>query len=150
MNKKKIEEIVEMMDKYGLTEIDVEEEGVRIHLKKGVAGGLPAIIPHALAQQISAATKMEEAAPATKQEARNLIEVKAPMVGTFYTAPAPDAPSYVQIGDVVNEGDVLCIIEAMKLMNEIKSEARGKIADILVDSGQPIEFGQVLFRIEPS
>ena len=87
---------------------------------------------------------------ATKQEVKKLTEVKAPMVGTFYNSPAPDAQPYVRIGDIVNEGDVLCIIEAMKLMNEIKCEVKGKIADILIENGQPVEFGQILFHVDQS
>lgn len=79
----------------------------------------------------------------------NMIVVKSPMVGTFYRAPAPDAPPYVEVGDIVKEGQVLCIIEAMKLMNEIKTDCAGKIAKILVENGQPVEYGQHLFLIEP-
>lgn len=145
MNKKKIEEIIELMEKYGLTEIDVEEEGIRIHLKKG-AHGLESIIHQPLPQQVVVTNEGKEAE--TKKEAKNQIEVKAPMVGTFYKSPAPEANPYVEIGDSVKEGDVLCIIEAMKLMNEIKSDIGGKIVDILVENGQPIEFGQVLFLVE--
>jgi len=146
MNKKKIEEMLELMEKYGLSEINIEEEGVKVHLRKGgqnvetlIQPGMP---------QIMAAAKQENV-PETKEEAKNFIEIKAPMVGTFYAAPAPDAQPYVSVGQSINEGDVLCILEAMKLMNEIKSEVKGKIADILVENGYPVEFGQVLFLVEP-
>ena len=90
----------------------------------------------------------EEKARTTK-EAKNLMEIKSPMVGTFYKAPGPDTPPFIEIGDTIKEGDVLCIIEAMKLMNEIKSEVNGKVSDILVENGEPVEFGQVLFLVEP-
>jgi len=154
MNKKRIEEIIELMEKFGLTEIDVEEEGVKIHLKKGFAGGMQGgILQQPVIQHIPAMMNMGESAAAAekasaKPEAANYIEVKAPMVGTFYRAPAPDAEPYVDTGDVIKEGDILCIIEAMKLMNEIKSEVSGKIVKVLVENGQPVEFGQVLFHVE--
>lgn len=150
MNKKKIEEMIDLMEKHGLDEIDVEEEGVRIHLKKSPSGGY-AQVTHAVSPAQSAAPVIlpGETKAETKQEAKNLIEIKSPMVGTFYKAPAPEAPPYVEIGKEIKEGDILCIIEAMKLMNEIKSEVKGRIADILVENGEPIEFGQVLFLVEP-
>jgi len=148
MNRKKVEEIIELMERYGLTEIDVEEEGVRIHLKKGASGVETVIHPSAVPQQVAMVPAGKEVA--TSQEVKKLTEVKAPMVGTFYNSPAPDAQPYVRIGDTVNEGDVLCIIEAMKLMNEIKCEVKGKIADILIENGQPVEFGQILFHVDQS
>ena len=80
----------------------------------------------------------------------NLIEVAAPMVGTFYRSPAPDSPSFVEVGSRVKEGQTLCIIEAMKLMNEIEAECPGEVVEILVENGQPVEYGQVLFLIEPA
>jgi len=146
MNKKKIEEIIELMEKYGLNEIDIEEEGVRIHLKKG-SGGIVERIREEVVPK--AGVVMPQSSPIeTKSAAKNLTEIKSPMVGTFYTAPAPDSPPYVEIGQTIKEGDVLCIIEAMKLMNEIKAEVKGKIADVLVENGEPIEFGQILFLVE--
>jgi acetyl-CoA carboxylase biotin carboxyl carrier protein len=152
MNRKRIEEIIDLMEKYGLTEVDVEEEGVRIHLKKGGVGS-PVIIQQPSVQHVPTAVPAagEPAVKAeTKAEAKSFLEIKAPMVGTFYKAPAPDAEPYVDVGDTIKEGDILCIIEAMKLMNEIKSEVKGKIVEIVVDNGQPVEFGQVIFRVEPS
>jgi len=146
MNKKRIEEMIELMEKHGLTEIDIEEEGVRVHLKKGSVGYVE-MQEEKPVKQIT--EPMGEKKPETKQEAKKLIEIKSPIVGTFYRAPAPDASPLVEIGDTIKEGDVLCIIEAMKLMNEIKSEVSGKIADVLVENGEPIEFGQVLFLVEP-
>ena len=87
---------------------------------------------------------------AEKTEKRNVVDVKSPMVGTFYRAASPEAPAYVNIGDTIDVGQVVCIIEAMKLMNEIKSEVKGKVVDIQVDNAEPVEFGQVLFVVEPS
>jgi len=153
MNKKRIEELIELMEKFGLTEIDVEEEGVKIHLKKGNSG-THTILQQPMMQQpvmvqAPAQPAKAEGAAEPKAEAKKRIEIKSPMVGTFYRAPAPDADPYVEVGSVIKEGTVLCIIEAMKLMNEIKSEVSGKIVEIPVDNGHPIEFGQVLYYVEP-
>ncbi len=148
MNKKRIEEILELMEKYGLTEIDVEEEGVKVHLKKGTAQAAPQVFTQPVMQSMHVPSA--EAPAAKTEQKKNLTDIKAPMVGTFYRAPSPDAKPYVEKGDSVKEGDILCIIEAMKLMNEIKCEVSGRIAEVLVENGHPIEFGQVLFRVEPS
>ena len=143
MNIKKIEEVVRLMEKHNLTEISVEEEGVKIHLKKGVTGAIEKSVEMASLLAPGKGTPV-------KEEEKNVVEIKAPMVGTFYRSPAPDVKSFADIGQRINEGDVLCIIEAMKLMNEIKSEVKGKIVDVLVGNGEPVEFGQVLFLVEPS
>ncbi|NQU95825.1 MAG: acetyl-CoA carboxylase biotin carboxyl carrier protein [Candidatus Omnitrophica bacterium] len=147
MNIKKIEEVVRLMEKHGLTEISVEEEGVKIHLRKGISGAVEKTI-HQMASPVL--TPATEVPPAAKEKESNAVEIKAPMVGTFYASPSPDAKSFVEIGQKINEGDVLCIIEAMKLMNEIKSEVKGKIVDIVVENAEPVEFGQVMFLIEPA
>ncbi|MDD4202411.1 MAG: acetyl-CoA carboxylase biotin carboxyl carrier protein [Candidatus Omnitrophica bacterium] len=149
MNKKIIEEILELMEKYSLTEMDLEEENLKVHFKKGhdIANFAHASAPIVQLPQMAsnpAVSDTKETVPS------NLIEVKAPMVGTFYSAPAPDADPYVSVGSQIKQGDVLCILEAMKLMNEIKSEVKGKIAKIVVENAQPVEFGQVLFLVDPS
>ena len=150
MNIKKIEEIVRLMEKHNLTEISIEEEGVKFHLKKGQSGVIDKIVdavPQGVKEPLAASSQAGSAP--TKKETQNLVEVKAPMVGTFYRSASPDSKPFVDIGNSVKEGEVLCIIEAMKLMNEIKSEIKGKIADILVENAEPVEFGQVLFLVEP-
>jgi acetyl-CoA carboxylase biotin carboxyl carrier protein len=147
MNIKKIEEVIRLMEKHNLTEISIEEEGAKVHLRKGAGGEIEKAI-HLPSPVLTHAE--QKTVPTPKEETRNLTEIKAPMVGTFYRSPSPDAKPYVDIGGKIKEGDVLCIIEAMKLMNEIKSEVKGKIVDILVENGEPIEFGQVLFLVEPS
>lgn len=148
MNIKKIEEVIRLMETHNLSEISIEEEGVKIHLRKGPSGQIEKTLnaPPSLVLTPSA----ESVSPQAKEETRNLVEIKAPMVGTFYRAPASDATPFVDIGSAIKEGDVLCIIEAMKLMNEIKAELKGKVVDILVENGEPIEFGQVLFLVEPT
>ncbi|MBL7156837.1 MAG: acetyl-CoA carboxylase biotin carboxyl carrier protein [Candidatus Omnitrophica bacterium] len=148
MNIKKIEEVIRLMEKHDLTEISIEEEGAKLHLCKGAAGHIEKTIQ----MPSPVATPREGRVPSapTKEETGNVVEIKAPMVGTFYRSPAPDAKPFVDIGLKINKGEVVCIIEAMKLMNEIKSEVKGKIVDILVENGDPIEFGQVLFLVEPA
>jgi acetyl-CoA carboxylase biotin carboxyl carrier protein len=91
----------------------------------------------------------KEPAAAQHRQTGNTVEIKAPMVGTFYRAPSPEAPPYAEVGQTVEAGQVICIIEAMKLMNEIKSEVKGKILEILADNAEPVEFGQPMFLIEP-
>jgi len=146
MNIKKLEEVIRLMEKHSLTEISIEEEGVKIHLRKGSLGHIERSVemmaPHVLAPAGEALSP--------KKEERNTVEIKAPMVGTFYRSPSPDAKPFADVGSKIAVGDVLCIIEAMKLMNEIKAEVKGKIVDVLVENGDPIEFGQVMFVVEPS
>ena len=144
---KEIKDMINLMNENGLTELEVEKDGVRIRLKKGSGGAyekaVEYVVPHA--QQ----HPEKPAAAAEKIEKRNVVEIKAPMVGTFYRSPSPEAAPYVNVGDFIEPGQVICIIEAMKLMNEIKSEVKGKIIEIQVDNAEPVEFGQVLFMIEP-
>jgi len=149
MNVKELKEMIALMNENGLTEIEIEREGQRIKIKKGFSGSSEVTQERIFIQPQQAG---QIAAPAKEEEAvkSNLIEIKAPMVGTFYRSPAPDAPPFVEKGNVIEPGQVICIVEAMKLMNEIKSEVKGKVVDILVENAQPIEFGHVLFLIEPA
>ena len=138
METKKLKEFIKLMEDNNLCELEIEEDGKRIRLKKNFAG-LPTVIssvPPPVSQE--------------QKSGKNTLEIKSPMVGTFYTAPSPGAKPYVAIGDVVKSGDIVCIVEAMKLMNEIKAEVGGKVVQILVENGEPIEFGQTLFTIEPA
>lgn len=147
MTIKELKEMINLMNEHGLTELEIEKNGEKIRLKKGLSG----TIEHEAAAlpQVSAQTgKQLQPVPSSPVEDPNLITVRSPMVGTFYAAPAPEAEPYVTRGKEVNEGDVLCIIEAMKLMNEIKSEMRGRVVDILVETGQPVEFDQPLFKVQ--
>jgi len=154
MNLKEIKELIEMLKGTDISELEVERAGVKVRLRKGsdttIQSSLPRMEyphPHLISvprTDVPAATA-KQAEPASS----NQIKITSPIVGTFYRAPAPDKPPYVQAGDVVKAGQVLCIVEAMKLMNEIESEASGKIVKILVENGQPVEYGQPLFVIEP-
>ena len=151
MNIKEIKEMINLMNENGLTELEVEKEDMRIRLKKtadGIQGfEIPAGYP---AQGVAfVGAKAQAALPPEEKIVIKTVEIKSPMVGTFYRAPNPEAPSYVEVGQTIEPGQVICIIEAMKLMNEIKSEIRGKILEILVDNAEPVEFGQSLFLIDP-
>ncbi|MFH1847655.1 MAG: acetyl-CoA carboxylase biotin carboxyl carrier protein [Candidatus Omnitrophota bacterium] len=149
MNLKEIKELITLMNENSLGELEIERDGMRIKLRKTAGGGFEQVAvpiapqaPHAQQQAAEAEAKAAEAS-------KKFIEIKSPMVGTFYRAPSPESPPYVDTGSDIKEGQVLCIVEAMKLMNEIKSEVKGKIVNILVDNAQPIEFGQVLFLVDP-
>jgi acetyl-CoA carboxylase biotin carboxyl carrier protein len=149
VNIKEIKEMISLMNENGLVELEIEKDGMRIRLKKVAAGAEsyngPILIER---EKVSAVQQKDVSLPAERSSVKNL-EIKAPMVGTFYRAPSPEAPPYVEVGQIVEPGQVVCIIEAMKLMNEIKSEVRGKLLEILVDSTEPVEFGQSIFIIEP-
>ena len=149
MNIKKLKELVEIMNDNDLTEIEVEQEGMKVKLIKGPQGVIEQVVTPQVVPIKQASATAQEAAVAPQPERTNLKEVKAPMVGTFYRSPSSDANSYVEVGDVVQKGDVLCIVEAMKLMNEVKAEFGGKIVEIKVENAEPVEFGQVIFLMEP-
>lgn len=147
-----IKRLVKIVDTSGITDLEIEENGIRVKIAKKIkqdqvvaeqqvstqTGTMPA------AQAEEKPEQIEETIPA------NLHEIKSPIVGTFYRAPAPDADNYSEIGNLVSPGTVLCIVEAMKLMNEIESDVSGKISKILVENGKPVEYNQPLFLIETS
>ena len=146
MNLKEIKEVIQLMNENGLSEIEIEKDGLKIRLRKGAGGSVESSVIHVAAP--APAPSGTKPAPAATAPAAGRNSIKSPMVGTFYSAPAPDAAPFVQAGTQVEVGQVICIIEAMKLMNEIKSEVRGKITEVLVHNGDPVEFGQPLFVIE--
>ncbi|MBR7156236.1 MAG: acetyl-CoA carboxylase biotin carboxyl carrier protein [Lentisphaeria bacterium] len=149
MDFKEIRQLVSLMGEYNLTEVTIESEGTNICLRRGGAvEAVPVQLPVQMpvmqsVPAVSAAAPEVPAAPAAKAET-----IDSPLVGSFYRSPSPDAAPFVQVGDRVNEETVVCIIEAMKVMNEIKAEKSGVIKEILVDNGQPVEFGQPIFVIE--
>jgi|YNPMSStandDraft_2_1061718.scaffolds.fasta_scaffold03064_5 acetyl-CoA carboxylase biotin carboxyl carrier protein len=163
MNLDDIQRLIKMVDESGLDEMTIEEGEFKLTLKKAAephasptVNAMPMMMPpqyfptqQALpAQAMPPAPKPAEAPPAPTDAGKKYKEIRSPMVGTFYRAPAPDANPYVQVGDTITKGKVLCIIEAMKLMNEIESDVDGKIVKILVENGKPVEFDQVLFLVE--
>lgn len=154
-----IERLIKAIDQSSLDSIEIERGGTRVRMSKSAPAATFAAAPHPVAPAPHAAATPAPAAPAASgtpapvaaAPARsNLIEITSPMVGTFYRAPAPDAPSYVEKGTWVSRGDTLCIIEAMKLMNELECEVEGTVVEILAENAQPVEFGQVLFRVDPA
>ncbi len=152
--KQLIQELITVMEGSKLSELEVEVEGARIRLQKQatpVAQPMVAVaapmVPQMGAGHPAAQTPASPAAPQTPSHYKH---VTAPMVGTFYAASAPDADPYVEVGANVEEETVLCIIEAMKVMNEIKAEMKGKIVEVLVNNGEPVEYGQPLFLVDPS
>ncbi len=150
MNIKEIKELINLMNENGLVEIEIEKDGMRIRLKK-TGPHLEASASGNIVLEktgLSPIQTNEESPEDTGKLAIKGVEIKAPMVGTFYRTPSPESPPYVEAGQTIEPGQVICIIEAMKLMNEIKSEIKGKILEILVDNTEPVEFGQPMFLIE--
>jgi acetyl-CoA carboxylase biotin carboxyl carrier protein len=151
MNIKEIKEMINLMNENSLSELEVEKDDMRIRLKK-TPSGIEGFDGPVVLQGAQAVSGLPKAQPTQETEEKNVVktvEIKSPMVGTFYRAPNPEVPPYVEVGTTIEPGQVICIIEAMKLMNEIKSEIKGKILEILVDNAEPVEFGQPLFLIEP-
>jgi acetyl-CoA carboxylase biotin carboxyl carrier protein len=155
---KQIKQIIDLMKRSELSEFEFEEEGFKIKIKRG-AGGQPIVSaapqtahPFPLALPV-AAVAPKSTASQTDSAGGNTDEagftyVKSPMVGTFYRSPSPENPSFVENGSKVEEKSVVCIIEAMKIMNEIQSETKGTVVEVLVENGQPVEYGQRLFKIK--
>ncbi len=149
MNIKEIKEMINLMNENSLIELEIEKDGTSIRLKKGGSGFESYHGPVVIEREKAMLPAARESGEPIQQKPSNTLEIKAPMVGTFYRAPSPEAPPYVEVGQIIEAGQVVCIIEAMKLMNEIKSEVKGKLLEILVDNTEPVEFGQSMFSIEP-
>lgn len=171
MTLEEIKELIALMRKHRISEINLEQKGTKIHLvaemTRQTASAVTASPPPMAGYYVQSpvdiprpvqmpevrtaaieSPKVEEP-QAKAEETANTVEIKSPMVGTFYRAPAPDAPAYVDVGSVIHKDTVLCIIEAMKLLNEIKAETSGRVVKILVSNGQPVEYNQPLFLVEP-
>ncbi len=155
MNLKEIKELIEMLKDTDISELEIERSGVKVRLRKGgdvtFHPAMPRMEypPAAIVAPAITEAPVQPTEKTAEPVKTNQIKVTSPIVGTFYRASSPDKPPYVEIGDIVKKGQVVCIIEAMKLMNEIESETSGKVVQILVENGQPVEFGQPLFAIEP-
>ena len=153
-----IQSLIEAIDASDLDYIEIERHGTRIKLAKTpeqtlTAPTISSVAPDATVAAESVASDASDAVdsqPETSQSTSDLFEIKSPMVGTFYMSPAPDAPPYTEVGGNISTGDTLCIIEAMKLMNELESEVSGVIQEVCIENMEPVEFGQVLFRVSLS
>lgn len=156
MDLSQIKRLVKLVETSDISELEINDEGTQIRITKGIT--MQAQMPQVMHQQLppQPVVSVQSPSPAVATEpsgsenTEGLVEFCSPMVGTFYRAPAPDAADYINPGDSVQPGKVLCIIEAMKLMNEIEAEMSGKIVKILVENGHPVEFNQPLFLIEPA
>ena len=158
MDIKQIQELVKLINKTSIGEITIEEDGTKITINQKkdpsqkiyTQGGAPQYNAPAPLAPAATATAPSTPAPAAVPKADNLITIKSPMIGTFYRSAGPDKPLFVNIGDEVTSGKVVCIIEAMKLFNEIESEVKGKIVKVLVEDASPVEYDQPLFLVDPS
>ena len=160
MDIKQIKRIIDLMKANELCEFEMEEEGFRIAIKRRNGSEPQVVLSHAPAAQILAAPAPAAAAAAPapaaavpaaeKADEKKYLEIKSPIVGTFYRSSSPDAEPYVVVGSEIGPESVVCIVEAMKVMNEIKAEVKGIVRKILVDNATPIQFGQVLFLVEPT
>ncbi len=147
---KQIQELIDLLRKNNLTELELEREGVRIRVRHEVGvKTVSASVQEPLTAAVHAGPQAAPAASPPQEDTSGLVTITSPIVGTFYRSPSPDADPYVEEGDFVKKGQVLCIVEAMKLMNEIESETDGKIVKILAESTKSVEYGQALFLIDP-
>jgi acetyl-CoA carboxylase biotin carboxyl carrier protein len=159
MDFKQIQELIRIINRSNIGELTIEEKGFKVTIKQKqdniqqVVAAAPQMIAAAPAAALPAAAPAapaaEKAKPAAETTASNLITIKSPMIGTFYRRPSPDKPIFVEVGDEIAPGKVVCIIEAMKLFNEIESEVKGKIVKVLVEDSTPVEYDQPLFLVEP-
>ena len=154
MDLKDIKAIIDLMKKNSVTEFELEKQDFKIRLKRG-SNGSGAVAsyddsPVLVGSQLLPAMPAVAPAPQIAAPVSNEVEIKSPMIGTFYRAPSPESAAYIEVGSEVSPETVVCIIEAMKVMNEIKAEAKGVITQVMVENAKPVEFGQPLFKIRPS
>ncbi|MFZ5875497.1 MAG: acetyl-CoA carboxylase biotin carboxyl carrier protein [Nitrospirota bacterium] len=150
MNLREIKELIDLVKTSELTELEWERSGVRVRICRAPAP----IVRHLATEGAVTAANVPQGAPAGEagEPAKEMsgVPIRSPIVGTFYRAASPEAPPYVEVGDRVRRGQILCIVEAMKLLNEIESEVDGVVAEIMIENARPVEYGEVLFRIEPT
>jgi acetyl-CoA carboxylase biotin carboxyl carrier protein len=163
MDFKQIQELIKMVNKSNIGEVTIEEKGFKLTIKQkeepatsviaapqALHYGMPAAAPQQLPAPAAAPAPASEKTRAAEAAADNLITIKSPMIGTFYRSPSPGKPVFVEVGDEISVGKVVCIIEAMKLFNEIESEVKGRIVKILAEDASPVEYDQPLFLVEPA
>ena len=157
MDLKQIQDLLKMVNKSNITELTIEEKDIKISIKQKEDKFVSAVPVQQVTQAqpaqplpVASAPALSAAAKTDSKSADNLITIKSPMIGTFYRRPSPDKPNFVEEGDDVSSGKVVCIIEAMKLFNEIESEVNGKVVKVLVEDSTPVEYDQPLFLVEPN
>ncbi|MEP1032064.1 acetyl-CoA carboxylase biotin carboxyl carrier protein [Ekhidna sp.] len=157
MKAKEIQELINFLSESGLEEVNIETDDFKVSIKRSAEQHVIASAPAPMAAAPAPTAQAPAATPAPAADGgsapaaeSNLVEIKSPMIGTFYRSANPESPSFVEIGSSVKAGDPVCIIEAMKLFNEIESEVSGKIVKVLVDNAQPVEYDQPLFLVDPS
>ncbi|MDB9976275.1 acetyl-CoA carboxylase biotin carboxyl carrier protein [Flavobacteriaceae bacterium] len=158
MNIKEIQQLIKFVAKSGVSEVKIESKDLKLSVKTGASGNMvthsePVMIntqPVVQNLPLESTTESVSSQSVDIAEEDHLITIKSPIIGTFYRKPSPDKSNFIEIGDLISEGSVLCVVEAMKLFNEIESEYSGKIVKILVDDSSPVEFDQPLFVIDPS
>ena len=156
MKLKEIQNLIKFVAKSGASEVSLEMQDVKITVKTSldspkVVMQEPIVVPQQpIISPSQPSTIAEQSPPIYSDDNNNYITIKSPIIGTFYRKPSPDKSSFVEVGDIISEGTVLCVIEAMKLFNDIESEVSGKIVKILVDDSSPVEFDQPLFLVDPS
>ena len=162
MNFKQIQQLIKFVARTGVSEVNIENSNIKINIKGNIKGENSQVVQQPVISQIQPVQPVESVqsppnptptvndnSVVTANDESNLITIKSPIIGTFYRKPSPDKDNFVEVGDQISEGQTLCVIEAMKLFNEIESDVSGKIVKILVDDSSPVEFDQPLFLIEP-
>ena len=156
MNIKQIQQLIKFVAKSGVSEVKIESKDLKLSVKTGKTPSIvqsePQVVYSAPVhnEPVVELKNLENNEAISSKEDEGLITIKSPIIGTFYRKPSPDKPNFVEVGDSISEGSILCVVEAMKLFNEIESECSGKIVKILVDDASPVEFDQPLFLVDPS
>ena len=157
MDIKEIQELIRSVAKSGVNEVELERDGFKLSIKANAPAPVAQVVAAPMPVQVAAPAPVAAAAPAPDAVAApaasnetNYLTITSPMIGTFYRTPGPDKDAFVNVGDLVEPGKVVCIVEAMKLFNEIESEVKGRIVKVLVDNASPVEYGQPLFLVDPA
>ena len=160
MDIKEIQELIRFVAKSGVNEVELERDGFKLSIKANAPAPIAQVVSAPMPMQVAAPAPVaaapaapaapSSAAPAASSNESNYLTITSPMIGTFYRTPGPDKDPFVNVGDLVEPGKVVCIVEAMKLFNEIESEVKGRIVKVLVDNASPVEYGQPLFLVDPA
>ena len=150
MKAKEIQDLISFISETGLAEVNIETEQIKLEVKRIADAPMALAAPAVTQAPVAAPASTPPSTETPKADDSNLVTIKSPMIGTFYRSANPETPSFVNVGDTVTAGKPVCIVEAMKLFNEIESDVSGKIVEVLVENAQPVEFDQPLFLVDPS